>query len=217
MRTAGEPAAIRKAKHGDQAAFSYLYERHKRRVFSLCYRMVNDKAQADELTQDTFLQVYRKLKTFRGDSAFSTWLHRIAVNIALMYIRRCHARISEVPFEPVIETGENNSPLREQMGSADPALRASIDRISLERAITRLPPGYRVVFILHDVQGYQHAEIAEILGCTVGNCKSQLHKARIKLRKCLRGHLRTTYPGGPSEAHAHSQDPPESAEDLQAA
>ena len=205
MRTAAEHAAVRKAKHGDRAAFSYLYERHKRRVFSLCYRMVNNKAQSDELTQDKFLQVYRKLKSYRGDSAFSTWLHRIAVNVALMSIRRCHARIREVALEPAIETRKNDSPLCKPMGSPDPALCASIDRISLERAITSLPPGYRVVFILHDVQGYQHAEIAQILGCSVGNSKSQLHKARMNLRKCLRGQPRPTSPGGPSGALSESE------------
>jgi RNA polymerase sigma-70 factor (ECF subfamily) len=157
--------------------------------------MVHNSAQAEELTQDTFLQVYRKLKTFRGDSAFSTWLHRITVNVVLMYVRRCQSRISEVPFEPVYENGTEDAPIREQVGSPDPKLRASLDRVNLERAISNLPPGYGLVFVLHDVEGYQHGEIAELLGCSVGNCKSQLHKARLKLRKCLLGQLRPTYPG----------------------
>lgn len=189
-----EYSTIRQAQRGDPAAFAWLYEQHKRRVYSLCYRMVNNFAQAEELTQDTFLQVYRKLKTFRGDSAFSTWLHRITVNVVLMYIRRCHSRVTEVPFEPMQESQDEN-PLREQIGAPDPALRASVDRVNLQRAITNLPPGYGVIFVLHDVEGYQHAEIAQLLGCSVGNCKSQLHKARLKLRKCLLGQLRPTHPG----------------------
>src|SRR5438270_4406704 len=137
---AAERNAIRRAQRGDAAAFAYLYERHKRRVYALCYRMVNNCAQAEELAQDTFLQVYRKLKTFRGDSAFSTWLHRITVNVVLMYIRRCHSRVSEVPFEPVVESGTDDSPLREQIGAPDPLLRASLDRVNLQRAIANLPP-----------------------------------------------------------------------------
>ncbi len=192
--TAAERSALRKAQRGDSSGFSYLYEMHKRRVYSLCYRIVHNAAQAEELTQDTFLQVYRKLKTFRGDSAFSTWLHRITVNVALMHIRRCQSRISEVPFEPLVESGSDDAPFREQMGSPDPKLGSAVDRLNLERAISNLPPGYGLVFVLHDVEGYQHEEIADLLGCSVGNCKSQLHKARLKLRKSLLGQLRPTYP-----------------------
>lgn len=201
--TPAERSAIRKAQRGDPAGFSYLYEQHKRRVYSLCYRIVHNAAQAEELTQDTFLQVYRKLKTFRGDSAFSTWLHRITVNVALMYIRRCQSRISEVPFEPLVEAGKDDAPFREQMGSPDPSLRVALDRLNLERAIANLPPGYGLVFVLHDVEGYQHTEIAHLLGCSVGNCKSQLHKARLKLRKSLLGQLRPSYPESSSGTAVH--------------
>src|SRR5436305_1458989 len=192
--TPAERNAIVKAKRGDASGFSYLYELHKRRVSSLSYRIVHNTAQAEELTQDTFLQVYRKLKSFRGDSAFSTWLHRIAVNVALMQVRRGQSRITEIPFEPKVESGTDDAAFREQMGSPDHSLRVAVDRLNLERAIAILPPGYEAVFLLHDVEGYRHEEIAHLMGCSVGNCKSQLHKARLKLRTALLGELRPAYP-----------------------
>ena len=116
QRPATERELIRRAQRGDAAAFAELYNQNKRRVYSLCCRMINNRAQAEELTQDTFLQVYRKLKTFRGDSAFSTWLHRIAVNVVLMHVRRLKSRASEVPLDQPLESQEEMAP-REQFGA----------------------------------------------------------------------------------------------------
>jgi RNA polymerase sigma-70 factor (ECF subfamily) len=178
---------IRRAQDGDQQAFAALYNLHKRRIYSLCLRMVHNVADAEDLMQEAFLQVYRKLHTFRGESAFSTWLHRVAVNVVLMSLRKKPWR--ETPVEDL--TGPPDSDTTPPvLGCEDELLAHSVDRIALERALGCLPPGYRLVFALHDILGYEHQEIAEILGCSAGNCKSQLHKARLKLRKAL-GHQRS--------------------------
>ena len=186
LERAHESQAISRAQQGDPIAFEWLYNRHKRRVYSLCVRMVGNRAKAEELTQDTFLQVYRRIKTFRGDSAFSTWLHRIAVNVVLMTLRRERARVSEISLEAKSDS-DDNSGLDNFPAAPAQGLSGWADRINLERAVRQLPPGYGIIFLLHDVEGYQHDEIAEILGCSVGNTKSQLHKARVKLRKYLLG------------------------------
>ena len=174
---------IRKAQSGDIHAFEQLYNLHRRRVFSLCLRVVGDISQAEDLTQEAFLQVYRKLHTFRGDSAFSTWLHRLALNVALMHLRKKMVRTTSI--EDALNTS-TEEPVDRQFGREDRRLRHSITRIELERAIGELPPGYRLIFILHDVEGYEHREIADMLGCSIGNSKSQLHKARIRLLNLLR-------------------------------
>ncbi|MBV8206960.1 MAG: sigma-70 family RNA polymerase sigma factor [Acidobacteria bacterium] len=177
---------IRRAQQGDAAAFEELYAAHKRRIFNLCLRMIEDWSRAEELMQDTFLQAYRKLNTFRGESAFSTWLHRIAVNVVLMHLRQNRARVNEVPA--IAGTGDDDEPWSayQQAASSDGRLDHAVDRVTLERAISKLPDGYRLVFVLHDVEGYEHHEIAELLGCSIGNTKSQLHKARVKIRHYLR-------------------------------
>jgi RNA polymerase sigma-70 factor, ECF subfamily len=177
-----EAEAIERAKQGDAAAFEALYNLHKRRVYSLCLRMTANTAAAEDLTQEAFLQLFRKIGTFRGESAFSTWLHRMAVNVVLMQLRKKGLPI--VPLEENIET-EEESP-RKEPGADDPRLAGSIDRMQLQRSIASLPPGYRMIFLLHDVEGYEHNEIAEIVGCSIGNSKSQLHKARMKLREILK-------------------------------
>lgn len=177
-----EAEAIERAKQGDAGAFESLYHLHKRRVYSLCLRMTANTAAAEDLTQEAFLQLFRKIGTFRGESAFSTWLHRMAVNVVLMQLRK--KGLPVVPLEENIET-EEESP-RKEPGAEDARLAGSIDRLQLEQAIADLPPGYRAVFLLHDVQGYEHNEIAEMIGCSIGNSKSQLHKARMKLRDLLR-------------------------------
>jgi RNA polymerase sigma-70 factor, ECF subfamily len=177
-----EAEAIEKAKQGDAEAFEVLYNLHKRRVYSLCLRMTANTAEAEDLAQEAFLQLFRKIATFRGESAFSTWLHRMAVNVVLMQLRK--KGLSVVPLEDTVET-EEDTPKKEP-GAADSKLVGSIDRLQLERAIDRLPPGYRTVFVLHDVEGYEHNEIADIVGCSIGNSKSQLHKARLKMRDLLR-------------------------------
>ena len=177
------------AQQGDSSAFEWLYNRYKRRIYFLCNRMVNDRDAAEDLTQETFMQVYRRLNTFRGDSAFGTWLHRIAVNIVLMSVRRGRSRVSEISFEQGSDHSYEEAPFEKFMAVRDHRLSAALDRVTIERAMTCLPPGYAIVFLMHDVQGYQHNEIADVLNCSVGNTKSQLHKARLKLRRCICGQL----------------------------
>ena len=144
--------------------------------------MTANAAEAEDLTQEAFLQLFRKIGTFRGESAFSTWLHRMAVNVVLMQLRK--KSLPVVPLEDSVETEEETP--KKELGGADLKLAGSIDRLQLERAIERLPPGYRTIFVLHDVEGFEHNEIADIAGCSIGNSKSQLHKARIKLRDLLK-------------------------------
>jgi len=177
-----EAEAIERAKQGDEEAFEVLYHLHKRRVYSLCLRMTANTAAAEDLTQEAFLQLFRKIGTFRGESAFSTWLHRMAVNVVLMQLRK--KGLPLVSLEETMET-EEESPKKEP-GAEDVRLAGSINRLQLEQAIGDLPPGYRMVFLLHDVEGYEHNEIAEMVGCSIGNSKSQLHKARMKLRELLK-------------------------------
>jgi RNA polymerase sigma-70 factor (ECF subfamily) len=178
-----EARAIEGAARGDTECFKFLYDRHKRRVYSVCLRMVGNVEAAEDFTQEAFLQLHRKIGLFRGEAAFSTWLHRIAVNVVLMRLRK--RGLSEVSLDEALEPHEEGGPTRE-IATEDQNLAGSIDRLVLERAIEHLPPGYRIVFVLHDVEGYEHGEIAEMLGCSIGNCKSQLHKARIKLRGTLK-------------------------------
>jgi RNA polymerase sigma-70 factor (ECF subfamily) len=180
---AGEAEAIAAAQAGDEKAFETLYALHKRRVYSLCLRMLGNVAAAEDLTQDAFLQLYRKIGTFRGDSAFSTWLHRLAVNVVLMHLRK--KGLPQISLEEALEPSQDDGP-RKDFGDRDLQLSGSIDRVTLERAVDDLPPGYRLVFVLHDVEGYEHNEIADMLSCSIGNSKSQLHKARMKLRDLLR-------------------------------
>lgn len=177
-----EAEAIERAKGGDAEAFEVLYNLHKRRVYSLCLRMTANTAQAEDLTQEAFLQLFRKIATFRGESAFSTWLHRMSVNVVLMHLRK--KGLPAVSLEETMETEEETP--RKELGAQDPVLSGSINRLQLQRAIEELPPGYRTIFVLHDVEGYEHNEIAGMVGCSIGNSKSQLHKARMKLREFLK-------------------------------
>jgi RNA polymerase sigma-70 factor, ECF subfamily len=177
-----EAKAIERAKQGDAEAFAALYHLHKRRVYALCLRMTANTSAAEDLTQEAFLQLFRKIGTFRGESAFSTWLHRMAVNVVLMQLRK--KGLAVVPLEETFDS-EEESPKKEP-GADDLRLAGSIDRLRLQDAIRDLPPGYRSVFLLHDVEGYEHNEIAAMVGCSIGNSKSQLHKARMKLRELLK-------------------------------
>lgn len=177
-----EAEAIEQAKQGCAEAFEHLYHLHKRRVYSLCLRMTGNTAEAEDLAQEAFLQLFRKISTFRGESAFSTWLHRLSVNVVLMHLRR--KGLPEVSLEETTEPTQEDGPKRD-IGARDQVLVGSIDRVNLERAIEQLPPGYRTIFVLHDMEGYEHNEIAEMMQCSIGNSKSQLHKARMKLRDLL--------------------------------
>jgi RNA polymerase sigma-70 factor (ECF subfamily) len=173
---------IKRAQEGDSDAFGSLFQAHKSRIYSVCLRMTSNGAEAEDLTQDAFLQAFRKIRKFRGDSAFSTWLHRIAVNTVLMHFRKrmlCHVSLDE----PAVNS--DGGKLRHEYGTRDRALAGCVDRITLARAMKQLPPGYRTIFLLHEVEGYEHQEIAEMLTCTVGNSKSQLYKARLRFRELL--------------------------------
>ena len=173
---------VRRAQRGDSDAFAALFHAHQTRIYSLCLRMTNNAAEAEDFTQDAFLQVFRKIGTFRGDSAFSTWLHRIAVNTVLMCLRKKTPRQVSLD-EPY--GGADGATMPREYGTKDDRLAGCVDRVALASAIKGLPHGYRTMFLLHEVQGYEHREIAEMLGCSVGNSKSQLHKAKLRLRESL--------------------------------
>ncbi len=174
-----EQDAVSGAKLGDASCFEALYKLYKRYVYTLCLRMTRNTAEAEDLTQEVFLQLFRKIGTFRGESAFSTWLHRVAVNVVLMRLR-----VPAIVSEPLESQPDDGA--KREIGARDGVLDFSFDRIALELSVAALPPGYRCIFLLHDVEGLEHHEIAKMLGCSIGNSKSQLHKARMKLRSNLR-------------------------------
>jgi RNA polymerase sigma-70 factor, ECF subfamily len=180
-RTATDLELVKRAQDGDSDAFAALFHAHKGRVYSICLRMTNNTAQAEDLTQDAFLQVFRKLDTFKGNSALSTWLYRIAVNTVLMHFRK--KALKQISLDE--PSSQDVKQVRREYGSRDGRLSGSVDRIALIRAIKDLPAGYRTIFLLHEVEGYEHQEIAKILDCSVGNSKSQLHKAKLRIREFL--------------------------------
>jgi RNA polymerase sigma-70 factor (ECF subfamily) len=167
-----------KAGSGDVQAFGELFQRHNRRVYSLCYRMTGNAADAEDLTQEAFVRLFDKIGTFRGEAEFTTWLHRFTVNQVLMHFRRQKKRPEK--------TTEDGDVPETFSGPEDTSSRIIINRIALDRAIAELPPGYRMAFVLHDIEGYMHQEIAALLGTTIHTSKSQLHKARLSLRKILK-------------------------------
>ncbi|HWT00807.1 MAG TPA: RNA polymerase sigma factor [Pyrinomonadaceae bacterium] len=167
------------AAGGDMAAFEELYRRHNRRVYALCLRMTQNQSEAEDLAQEVFINLFRKVGSFRGDSAFTTWLHRMTVNQVLMHFRK-----RSVKLEKTTEEGE--TPVQVVHGTENPNAMPVIDRIALDKAIAQLPPGYRSVFVLHDIEGHEHEEVARMLGVAVGTSKSQLHKARLRLRALLK-------------------------------
>ena len=175
---ASDFALAQRAAAGDMQAFEELFRKHRRLVYGLCLRMTQDVAEAEDVTQEVFVLLFRKIGGFRGEANFTTWLHRLTVNQVLMRFRKKKSR-----REDALED-ENLQP-HESVRPASPKASQMIDRITLESAIAKLPPGYRAAFILHDVEGYEHEEVARILGCAVGTSTSQLHKARTKLRKLL--------------------------------
>lgn len=172
---------------GDIGAFEQLYERHNRRVYSLCLRMTQNVAEAEDLTQEALIQLFRKIGSFRGESAFTTWLHRLTVNQVLMHFRKKSVKLERT-------TDEGETPVQIVRGTENPNRMPVLDRISLDNALKQLPPGYRSVFVLHDIEGHEHEEIAKILGVAVGTSKSQLHKARMKLRRLLTTQTPETLP-----------------------
>lgn len=175
---ASDFALAQRAAQGDMEAFEELFRLYRRLVYGLCLRMTQDVAEAEDVTQEVFVLLFRKIGGFRGEANFTTWLHRLTVNQVLMRFRKNKSR-----REDALEDEESQP--HESVRPNSPKATQLIDRITLESAIAQLPPGYRAAFILHDVEGYEHEEVARILGCAVGTSKSQLHKARTKLRKIL--------------------------------
>jgi RNA polymerase sigma-70 factor, ECF subfamily len=178
-----EKEIIRQAQEGSVEAFEELYRRYSKRVYHLCLRMVKNENQAEDLTQEAFLRVFRKIHTFEGKSAFSTWLHRVSVNTVLMSLRK--KRLVEVPLENDGAYEQESAAPGQTLGGPDPSLTGLFDRENLVRALRELPEGYKRMLVLHDALGYEHNEIAAIVSCSVGNSKSQLHKARARMRALL--------------------------------
>ena len=190
-RPAGsEVALVARAQRGDEAAFQALFEAHRSRVYSLCLRMTGSTTDAEDLTQEAFLKVFRKISTFRGASAFSTWLHRLAKNEVLMHLRK--KRLPQVPLDEIDPAQEE--PVARDYPDHDRRLIATVDRIDLTQAIAQLPQGYRAAVVLFELEGYDHREIALMMNCSVGTSKSQLHRARWRLYKHLSPHHRDVAP-----------------------
>jgi RNA polymerase sigma-70 factor (ECF subfamily) len=164
--------------------FERAYRLYSRRVYSKCLHMVGNEAEAEDLTQEVFLQLFRKMDSFRGESAFTTWLYRVAVNVVLMRLRR--KSLSTTSLEDVIEVRGGVLSLTQILGAPDQALTSALDRLNLERAVSQMPAGYKQIFLMHYVEGYGHREIARMLGLSIGTSKSQLYKARVRLRQLLR-------------------------------
>lgn len=199
FNAASETRLITLAQRGNEAAFRTLFETHKRSVYSLCLRMTRNPADAEDLTQEAFLTVFRKISGFRGEAAFSTWLYRLAVNQVLMHLRRKRSHdVGLGEGEDSKEEASRELPVR------DVRLEGALDRLTLDAAVAELPPGYRAAFVLHDIEGYQHPEIARIMKWSVGNSKSQLSRARRKLRGWLQAHAQTVLPAVPQVAERAS-------------
>lgn len=182
MESGSIPETIERARNGDEVAVERLYHLQSRQVYGLCVRMTSDQAEAEDLTQEVFLQAFRKLTTFRGEAAFSTWIYRIATNVVLMRLRKkAHPAVS------LEEMTRPNGAVSGRLKSIRPTepTRSLVDRMSVQQALDQLPEGYKRVVVLHDIQGYGHSEIAELTGRPVGNSKSQLHRARQRLRQLL--------------------------------
>ncbi len=174
MMTYDETSDLHAAREGDLEAFERLYREHVGRIFALCLRMTGSRSAAEERTQDTFVKAWEKLPGFRSESAFSTWLHRLAVNMVLMESRTRGRRLKRIV------------PVEDLERAQAPAGSGPDTAIDLDHALKTLPEGARKVFVLHDVHGYGHAEIAEMTGVTSGTSKAQLHRARKLLREVLR-------------------------------
>jgi RNA polymerase sigma-70 factor (ECF subfamily) len=171
----GDSSDVALAAGGDRQAFERLYRTHSNRVFSLCTRMCGSRVKGEELTQDVFVRTWEKLPQFRGESAFSTWLHRLAVNVVL------NARKTE--GKQAARTDEND--VGDDRWEESARAPMYIERMDLTEAIAKLPAGARKIFVLHDIEGYKHEEIAELLGISSGGSKAQLHRARLLLREAL--------------------------------
>jgi RNA polymerase sigma factor (sigma-70 family) len=175
----GVAADIALAAAGDRRAFERVYRAHVDRVYSICVRMTADRVMAEELTQDTFVRAWEKLNLFRGESSFATWIHRLAVNVVL------NARKSDSRLRRRVPVSTDEREDDTGVEAPAPMTFAPGEWMDIEQAIARLPTGARRVFVLHDVEGYRHEEIGEMLGITAGGSKAQLHRARMLLREAL--------------------------------
>ncbi len=182
--TLTEGEALRRARRGDAAAFEWLYRVHSRRVYALCLRMSKDPTQAEDLTQETFLAVFRGIRHFRGQAAFATWLHSVTRNTVLMFFRK--KRVRETSFEEIADRQKEDGLPREEWGAADPHAEGLADRLLLQSAIAKLSTTVRRAFLLHDVHGYEHQEIGALLGRATGTSKSKVHRARLRVRELLK-------------------------------
>ena len=183
---------VRRAQAGDVAAYEALYRAHVGRVHALCLRMTGDRARAAELTQDVFVRAWERLGQVRGGAVLATWLHRLTVNLVLEQARAEARRSRRVRFDGDVKRGgeegsDREAAEREWAESGEPARRelSPEERIDFERAVAALPPGARTVFVLHDVEGYKHGEIARLTGTAEGTLRAQLHQARRKLMEML--------------------------------
>lgn len=183
---------------------AHLYAMYNTRIYCLCLRMTGNPDDAEDLSQEAFLRLIQKIDKFRGESAFYTWLRRLAINVVLLKFQKASWR-HEVSLEELTDPVMDRRP-DQFLATIDPELVGVIDRVSLERAMDRLPPGFKSVFVLHDIEGYQHTEISKLLGCSIGTSKSQLHKARLKMRELLEEARRESAPqanlGSKSKAKA---------------
>ena len=176
--------AIRLFNQDDMQAFEFIYRSYCGFVHQICLRMLRDPIEAEDAAQDVFVCVFRKINTFRGESAFSSWLYRLTTNSVFMRFRKNKHKNAWISLE---EHREEEAALCSEIGARDLNLSGLLDRIDLQSAIDVLPNGYKTAFLLHDIQGYDHREIAEMFGYSTGNSKSQLHKARLRLRSLLDG------------------------------
>ncbi|MGB7472091.1 MAG: sigma-70 family RNA polymerase sigma factor [Candidatus Acidiferrum sp.] len=197
-----ERDAIARAQQGDSSAFEFLYRRHCSRVYALSLRMIGNTAEAEDLTQEVFLLILRKIRSFRGESAFSTWLHRVTVNLVLMRLRR--KTCLGTSLEETRELPADHPGAREELAGADLVMTGAVDRLNLQRAMDQLCPFQKLVVVLHDIQGYKHTEIAEMMDWSIGNSKSRLHRARARLRSLLRDGLTLPCIPSPQTAQAAS-------------
>lgn len=183
LENLSESEALRRARQGDPVAFEFLYRRHSQRVYALCLRMVKNPAYAEDLTQDTFVAVLRGIRAFRGQSAFSTWLHRVTRNTVLMGFRK--RQLKETSLDEITDPEADSGHAPAEFGVSDARLENLAERMLLRNAIGQLSRGFRLTLLLHDLHGYEHSEVAAMLGCATGTSKSQLHKARLRVRKML--------------------------------
>jgi RNA polymerase sigma-70 factor (ECF subfamily) len=182
----GSSGGAERIERPEPEDFEHIYHLYSRRVYSLCLRMAGNIAEAEDLTQQAFLQAYKKLDTFRGESSFYTWLHRLAVNIVLMRLRRKRV-VKEDSLEELTDPDNRSSAWHgTKLRSSDATALVAIDRVDVERALNQLPSGFRTILVLHDIEGYEHVEISGLLGCSIGTSKSQLHRARQRMRKLTR-------------------------------